>query len=156
MTVDYIVSSLPALVFGEKAPLSWEKFSEIADGNYDPDAFRELETQLKNAVAEARGGEKYIRPAEGVSLYWKNRTLACFQERDVAKREKLLDKVWWDAAGSLTDLVSPLGKGALATYAVRLKLLLKNSRYSPEAGEKALARLTDSPAAGNPNQGTMQ
>ena len=28
MTIDYIVASLPALAFGEKAPISWERFRE--------------------------------------------------------------------------------------------------------------------------------
>jgi hypothetical protein len=156
MTVDYILSSLPALTFGDKAPMSWERFTEIAGGSYDPGAFSDLETQIKNAIAEARGGEKYRRPAEGVSLYWRNRTLACFQEHDVAKRERMLDKVRWDAAGELADPASPLGRGALATYAERLKLLIKNSRFSAADGEKALSRLTDTATAGISNQGTNQ
>jgi hypothetical protein len=63
MTVDYILSSLPALTLGDKAPMSWERFTEIAGGSYDPGAFSDLETQIKNAIAEARGGEKYRRPA---------------------------------------------------------------------------------------------
>ena len=144
MTVDYIVASLPSLAFGAPAPITWEKFV-AAGGAVDPALQRvwdDLETQLRNAMAEARNGESRKRPAEGCSLYWKNRVLACFQERDVFKRDELLDRVWWDAAGELTPPAAPLGKGALATYALRLKIALKRTKISPEAGNAAFDRLT--------------
>lgn len=145
MSTDYIVASLPALAFDAPAPIAWERFAALA-----PDADRlvaksgwgDLETQLRNAVAEARGGAKYARPADGCSVYWKNRVLACFQEKDVAKRQDLLDRVWWDAAGELTPPASPLGPGALATYAVRLRVALRRSAVSTEKGNAAFDRLT--------------
>ncbi|MGN0833252.1 MAG: hypothetical protein ACI4RD_06350 [Kiritimatiellia bacterium] len=147
MPIDYIVASLPALDFGAPAPLAWERFCAIADGERVRRILRQrgwddLETQLRNALAEARGGEKYQRPAVGCALYWRNRVLACFQEQDVLRREELLDRVWWDAAGELTPPSEPLGVGALATYAVRLKLALKRTRISGDAGNAAFDRLT--------------
>lgn len=147
MTIDYIVASLPALGFGAPAPLTWERFCEIADGGRVRRILRrrgwgDLETQLRNALAEARGGEKYRRPAAGCALYWRNRVLACFQERDVLRREEMLDRVWWDAAGELTPPSDPLGAGALATYAVRLKLALKRANISKDGGNAAFDRLT--------------
>ena len=148
MSIDYIVASLPTLAFNAPAPLSWEKFCEIASLQpAQPElqaftAWSDLETQLRNAVAEARGGERFKRPADGCSLYWKNRILACFQEKDVLRRDELLDKVWWDAAGELTDVAAPLGSGALATYAVRLKIALKRSKISKDAGNASFDRLT--------------
>ena len=142
MTVDYIVSSLPTLAFGAPAPISWEKFVETAGENVIPESWNDLETQLRNAMAEARDGEKYRRPAKGCSLFWKGRVIACFQEKDVMKREELLDRVWWDAAGELTSPTAPLGKGALATYAIRLKIALKRSKISAESGNAAFDRLT--------------
>ena len=146
MSIDYIVSSLPSLAFNAPAPISWEKFAEtVGDAAFLPhltESFSDLETQLRNAVAEARGGEKYRRPASGCALYWKNRVLACFQEKDVLRRDELLDKVWWDAAGELTDVAAPLGSGALATYAVRLKIALKRSKISKDAGNASFDRLT--------------
>ena len=149
MSTDYIVSSLPSLSFGQPAPLSWERFCSIV-GTTDDGApairpladWRDLETQLRNAVAEARGGARYQRPATGCSLYWKNRILACFQEKDVARRDELLDRVWWDAAGELTPPAAPLGAGALATYAIRLKIALKRTAISKDAGNAAFDRLT--------------
>ena len=144
MSTDYIVSSLPTLAFNAPAPLSWEAFVFRGGAVPAPQAktWRDLETQLRNAVAEARGGERFKRPADGCSIYWKNRVLACCQERDVAKRDELLDRVWWDAAGELTPPSEPLGKGALATYAIRLKIALKRSKISKDAGNASFDRLT--------------
>ena len=144
MSTDYIVSSLPSLVFGAPAPLTWEAFAARGGGVQPPqqEQWNDLETQLRNAMAEARGGEKYRRPVSGCSLYWKNRMLACFQEKDILKRETLIDRVWWDAAEELTNVASPLGAGALATYAIRLKIALKRSKISPDSGNAAFDRLT--------------
>ena len=144
MSTDYIVASLPTLAFNAPAPLSWEKFAEITGGGdaLIPAKWTDLETQMRNAMAEARGGERFKRPADGCSLYWKNRVLACFQEKDVAKRDELLDRTWWDAAGELTPPSEPLGKGALATYAIRLKIALKRTNISGEKGNAAFDRLT--------------
>lgn len=145
MSTDYIVSSLPALSFNAPAPISWEAFEAVA-----PDAERilaqtqwnDLETQLRNAMAEARGGENYRRTADGCSLYWRNRVLACFQEKAVLRRDELLDRVWWDAAGELTSASSPLGAGALATYAVRLRIALKRAKIATDAGNAVFDHLT--------------
>ena len=144
MSVDYIVSSLPSLVFGAPAPLSWEAFVSRGGDVPPPQAkvWQDLETQLRNAIAEARGGERFKRPADGCSLYWRNRVLACFQEKDVAKRDELIDRTWWDAAGELTSPSDPLGPGALATYAIRLKITLKRTMISKDTGNAAFDRLT--------------
>ena len=143
MSIDYIVASLPVLAFDQPAPISWERFLGIASGAYrESAAWRDLETQLRNAMAEARGGAKWKRSATGCSQYWKNRVTACFAERDVLRREAALDRVWWDAAGELTPPASPLGAGALETYGIRLKIALKRSAVSREAGAAAFDRLT--------------
>ena len=143
MPIDYIVASLPALIFNQPAPISWEKFSERVGKFAAPSAkWNNLETQLRNAMAEARGGEKYLRPAKGCSVYWRNRVLACFQEQDVFKRDELLDKVWWDASDELVEPSAPLGAGALSAYAIKLKIALKRTRISKEKGNEAFDRLT--------------
>ena len=143
MSTDYIVSSLPALQFDAPAPIGWEKFVEACGGEVPECAeWRDLETQLRNAVAEARGGAKYARPAKGCSLYWRGRIAACFQEKDVAMRDRMLDRVWWDAAEELTPPASPLGRGALATYAVRLRIAIRRSAISKDRGSAAFDTLT--------------
>ena len=150
MSIDYIVSSLQSLVFDGPAPYTWERFVEMlppdlvaADGAFAaPPRWRELETQLRNAMAAARGGEKYRRPTSGCDLYWQNRVTAAFSEKDPLKRETLLDHVWWDAAGELTPIAAPLSRGALETYAIRLQIVLRRNRISQEAGDALFDRLT--------------
>ena len=83
-----------------------------------------------------------MRATAGLSLYWQNRVTAAFGEKNPLKREALLDRVWWDAAAELTDVASPLGKGALATYAVRLKIAVKRAKISAQSGNEAFDRLT--------------
>jgi len=147
MTTDYTVASLPALSFDAPAPTTPAAF-EAATGASRVCArafarWRDLETQLRNALAEARGGgERFRRPAEGCSLYWKQRVLDCFAEKDVARRDELIDRVWWDAAGELASPSDPLGPGALACYAVRLGIAARRSRISKDAGNAAFDRLT--------------
>lgn len=144
MSIDFLVASLPTLAFDAPAPMSWEAFADCG-GAIAPTLaakWNDLETQLRNAMAEARGGEQFRHPADGCSLYWKNRVMACFQEKDVMKRETLLDRVWWDAAEELTPPSAPLGAGALATYAVRLKIALKRSKISKDKGNETFDRLT--------------
>ena len=94
-------------------------------------------------MVDARGGDaKYRRAADGCSLYWRDRVRACFQEADVLRRDELLDRVWWDAAGELTPPAAPLGRGALLTYAVRLKIALKRSAVSTERGGEVFDGMT--------------
>jgi len=145
MSIDYIVASLPALEFGSPPPLTWERFVSACGGE---DAFRsgmrawaDIDIQLRNAVAEARGGAEWKRPAAGCSIYWKGRVAACFQESDVAKRDEMLDKVRWDAAGELAKPSDPLGRGALAAYAVRLGISLRRAAISRERGVAAFDRI---------------
>ena len=149
MTVDYIVSSLPALAFGQSAPMSWDGFVALCgDRAGDVEAmlgggeWADLETQLRNAAAQARAGDGFARPARGCSIYWRDRVAACFQENDVLRRDEMIDRVWWDAAGELSPAASPLGMGALATYAVRLKIALRRDMISKDKGNEAFDRLT--------------
>jgi len=120
--------------------MSWAAFADLCGGEESVErllagrGWPDLEAQLRNAMCEARGGAEYARPARGCSIYWKQRVAACFQEQDVSAREKLVDRVWWDAAGELAPPASPLGAGALAAYAVRLRIALRRSSISQERG----------------------
>lgn len=145
MTTDYIVSSLPVLTFDAPAPMAMDKFDSLAGDRIKPAlaAWADIETQLRNALVEARGGaDRFKRPADGCSVYWKKRILDCFAEKDVAKRDELIDRVWWDAAGELTNVTAPLGEGALATYAIRLGIAIKRTAISKDEGNAAFDRLT--------------
>lgn len=145
MSIGYTVASLPPLAFGAPAPMTWERFEELGGTRMCASAmakWSDLETQLRNAAAEARGGERFRRPAEGCSVYWRSRVHACFQEKDPLRRDELIDRTWWDAAGELEDPAAPLGAGALAAYAVRLKIALRRDCMSRDAGAAAFDRLT--------------
>lgn len=145
MTTDYIVSSLPTLSFGAPAPMTLAAFKALAGDAADKAlaTWRDLEIQLRNALVEARGGaEKFKRASDGCSVYWKKRVIDCFAEKDVAKRDELIDRVWWDAAGELTKVSDPLGPGALATYAVRLGIAARRSAISKDEGNAVFDRLT--------------
>ena len=138
MSIDYIVSSLQPLSFDGPAPYTWEEFCALMpDGTAPVESarWRDMDAQLRNAMAVARGGDKHCRPVSGCDLYWRNRVSAAFQEKDPLKRETLLDRVWWDAAGELSPTSSPLSRGALEAYAIRLKIALKRNRISREAGD---------------------
>ena len=152
MPIDYTVASLQPLAFDSPAPYTWDRFmSMMPEGFEAPDAvagtgsprWREIETQLRNAIASARGGEKYCRSVSACDLYWRNRIAAAFQEKNPLKRENLIDKVWWDAAGELTPVSSPLSMGALETYAVRLKIAIRRNLAANGDGDGIFGRLTD-------------
>lgn len=144
MTTDYLVASLPALAFDAPPPMSLETFMELAGGKIERrlEAWQDIEAQLKNALASSRGKDKWQRPVKGCSLFWKNRIAVAFQEKDVFKREELLDRVWWDAAGELEDVLSPLGEGALAAYCVRLRIAHKRASISSKLGASQFDALT--------------
>ena len=52
-------------------------------------------------------------------------------------------RAWWDAAGELASPADPLGAGALAAYAVRLKLALRRDRADAAAGNAAFDAIAD-------------
>ena len=147
MSVDYLLSSLPRLDFEDAAPMTMAAFVErIAPLSLAEllAPWREIETELKNAAAEARGGAEDKRPTDRCSLFWRGRVTAAFAEKDVLKRQALIDRVFWDAAAELTPASAPLSRGALATYAARLEIACRRSTVSRERGNEIFDILTDS------------
>ena len=154
MSIDYLVASLPPLAFDAPPPLTAAEFAARAgDAAKLPSAWHDLEAQMRNAIAEerarlnaARGANetdavKWKRPVAGCSLYWTNRARAACAEKDPLKRDAAIDRVFWDAAGELTPTSSPLSRGALQTYAIRLSIALRRANRSAEAGNKVLDKL---------------
>lgn len=153
MSIDYLVSSLQPLAFDAPPPYTAEQFAALAGPVELPSAWRDLEAQMRNAIAEerarlnaARGaGEtdaaKWKHPAAGCSLYWTIRARAACAEKDPLKRDAAIDRVFWDAAGELTPTASPLSYGALQTYAIRLAIAQRRAHRSAEAGNAVLDRL---------------
>ncbi len=168
MAADYLIASLPPLALDGPAPLSMERFLAacreqlgekttagieaalacVPSSHPVAERWRDLETQLRNASAAERARlagqdpSKWRRPAEGCALYWTNRVTAAFQEKDPAKRERLLDQVRWDAAGELTPAASPLSAAAAFTYAIRLAISIRRTALVTDAGNEVFNRLT--------------
>lgn len=103
-------------------------------------AWRELDALLRNRIAEERAralgadSSKWLHPVEGCSIYWAGRISSAFQERDPARRDRLLDQVRWDAAGDLVPPGNPLSAEAALAYAVRLEIVIRRAARSNEAG----------------------
>jgi len=168
MAADYLIASLPSLTLDGPAQITMERFlvscrEQIGEkatagieaalvcapsGHPVAERWRDLETQLRNAAAAERAraaGQdpaKWNRPAKGCALYWTNRIASSFQEKDPAKRERLLDQVRWDAAGELTPSASPLSTAAAFTYAIRLAISIRRSALGTDAGNEVFNRLT--------------
>ncbi len=110
--------------------------------------WRDADAALRNALAAERAkahgldAAKWLRPASGRSLYWDGRVAAAYQERDAGRRDELLDRVRWDAAGELTPCEAPLSTRAVFTYAIRLLIVLRRRAIERGAGNAALDRLT--------------
>ena len=121
---------------------------DVPSGHRTLARWRDLDAQLRNAIAVERArlrgqdAARWRRPVEGCSLFWANRAAAAFQEKDPARRERLLDKVRWDAAGELTPPAAPLSTGAVFTYAIRLAIVLRRAARDTEAGNGVFNRLT--------------
>ena len=172
MAADYLVSGLQPLAIDGAAPCSKATFLALCreqlgerharaiesamDGAASaPEcdtslaaAWRDLDAQLRNAVAaeraRTRGADpsRWRRPVNGCSLYWAGRVQAAFQEKDPARRDRMFDLVRWDAAGELTPPASPLSAAAAYTYGIRLAIVLRRQALSAEAGNATFDALT--------------
>lgn len=155
MAADYLISSLQPLDLDGPAPYAMERFLEMCRDQLGPDPFKahaaawaDLDAQLRNAIAaeraRARGLDpaKWRHPVKGCSLYWANRVATAFQEKDPAVRDRLLDQVYWDAAGALVPPASPLSAAAALAYAIRLEIVIRRRALSTEAGNAVFDRLT--------------
>ena len=164
MAADYLIASLQPLDLDGPAPYTEAQFAEMCREQLGPDPFKahaarwaDLDAQLRNAVAaeraRARGDDpaKWRRPVRGCSPYWANRVAAAFQETNPAARERLLDRVWWDAAGELVPPAAPLSAAAAFAYAIRLALVVRRRAASAEAGNAVFDRLAAAARTGGPS-----
>lgn len=159
MSADYLVSSLPPVPFDGPAPLSKEAFDDLCRRQLGDTvenaakaahaAWRDLQCEIRNTICEIRakalGQEagKWTRPAKGCSVYWRNRAAAAMQEKDVAKREEMLDRLFWDAAESLVPPSAPLSAAAAYAWGVKLEIARKRASRSAEEGSKVFDGLTN-------------
>ena len=154
MAADYLVSSLQPLTMDGPPPITVEEYRRLCREQLGENAFskieetwRDIDTQLRNAIAteraRARGEDpaKWRRQARGCSLFWADRIAAAFQETDPAVRDRLLDRVRWDAAGELVPPSAPLSVAAAFAYLLRLEIAQRRSSMSTDGGNRAFDRL---------------
>ena len=160
---EYFLSSLPTLAFGAPPPFSSGELRQAAEGNLSANdlaaldaliddspsghpfvaAWRDRETQLRNAVARARAARAgadaapWLRPHGGWSAAIESGVSAAFQEADPLARHRALARLRWDAAGDLVG-ADAFSAAAVLAYAVRLSILEDLATFD---AEKGLARL---------------
>jgi len=180
---EYFASTLPSFAFGAPPPMSAEELRAAAEGNLRAAdlaaldallsgapsdhpfvaAWRDRDTQLRNAVARARaargaasggassaGGEgaaRWLRPHGGWSAAVESGVSAAFQEPDALRRHRALARLRWDQATELAGL-DPFSSAAVLAYAVRLVLAADLAKADEEAGLERLRKTADPPAEG--------
>ena len=164
MSYEYFASTLPSFAFGAPPPMAPEALLAAAEGNLGAadlaalgallsdgpsdhpfvTAWRDRETQLRNAVARARAarlGEadasRWLRPHGGWSAAVEAGVAAAFQEPDPLRRHRALARLRWDQTLELAGL-DPFSAAAVLAYAVRLRIAADLAKADEEQG---LARL---------------
>lgn len=182
MSYEYFASSLPAMRFGEKPPmepgellasacgvLSGEDFAALSavfsgaeSGHPFVAAWRDCETQLRNAVARRRAARRassspsgapsdaasrFERPHGGWCAAIESGVAAAWQEPDPLARHRALARLRWDVASELAgpDAFSP---SAVLAWAVKLLVARDLAAVDGEAGLAKLDAAATAAAAG--------
>ena len=179
---EYFAATLPMLSFGAPPPMAAEDLRAAAEGNLKAAdlaaldallsgapsdhpfvvAWRDRDTQLRNAVARARAARlqknaagaansadasRWLRPHGGWSAGVESGVAAAFQEPDALRRHRALARLRWDQATELAGL-DPFSSAAVLAYAVRLVLAADLAKADEEAGLERLRKTADPPAEG--------
>ena len=165
MNYYFLVASLPMLAFGSPPPLAEPAFLERCREQLTPDdwavltavwerdgegathpfvtAWRDRETQLRNAVARQRGArigrdpQPYLRPAAGLDMRLAARVVDAFARPTPLDREMDIDRVRWDMLEELAGL-NPFSLHAVLAYAARLRIAARWSRMETDAGRRRM------------------
>ena len=144
--IEALLASVPGASASGSA--AGNVLGDVPSGHRILARWRDLDAQIRNAIAAERArlhgqdAARWRRPVDGCALFWANRAVAAFQEKDPARRERLLDQVRWDAAGELTPPAAPLSAAAVFTYAIRLGIVLDRAARDTAAGNDVFNRLT--------------
>jgi len=170
MNYYYFAASLPTLSLDERPPFSSERFRALcgshlsrndlqaldeltADGGAAAGAdsprpahayvaaWRNHETQVRNAVARARGARHkrdaapFLREADGFDLSVERAVSDAFARPTPLAREQALDRFRWSRAGELAGY-NPFGTAAILAYALQLRLSERWAAMSAEQGRQ--------------------
>lgn len=167
MSLYYTVASLPGLLFGDPPPFSADDLADQCEGilsetdlaslravfRGEPaaatvpfaSAWLQVDTQLRNAVAVARGERRHedagpnLREHSGFDVSIESAVTDAFAKSDPMERERELDRCRWRLLDELTR-EDPFGVGALLAYAIRLQIA---QRWADRQEETGRARLNE-------------
>lgn len=102
-------------------------------------AWRDSETQLRNAIAEERARRRKAasrpvpRETRGCDPSLPQRVAAAFAAQDPLSRERAIDHIRWIALGEMQG-VSPFSEAAVLAYAGKLAINARRFAISEEKG----------------------
>ncbi|MCL1888136.1 MAG: DUF2764 domain-containing protein [Kiritimatiellaeota bacterium] len=172
MSLPYLLASLPYLHFDAPAPINAEAFVAACraqlsekdaamaemllyghDDNTGREAcatFFEKETLIRNAIARCRSmrrgkdPELATKPASTADVRINNAVDAAFQLADPAARDTALERLRWDIAEEFSG-VDPMMLQALFGYAAKLRICLRRTAMTQEAGAAIAKKIFNAP-----------
>ena len=169
MNLEYFISSLPLLTYGQPVPLSERDFRaacetgldgglaasvrQLLDGVPQGDApaspwvaaWSAKETQVRAAVAKRRAARLGVQPPEASAAVADTRiepaVNAAFEEVNPLRREQALDRLRWQLADEMQG-VQPISENVVLAYAVKLRLALRLQSLDATAGRAKFDELT--------------
>lgn len=171
MNLEYFISSLPSLRYGQKSPVSEKDFraacassldgemarsvAQILDGGAGDSgtvsrwvrAWLDKDLEIRSAVARRRA-KRLGLPAAGqlrqsASPDIESAVDAAFEEPDPLRRETALDRLRWRIADEMQG-VQPLAPTVVFAYAAKLRLVLRREALDEAAGEAKFADMASS------------
>lgn len=161
MNLEYFISSLPGLRYGEKSPISEGDFRSmcvsglndemgrsvsqildgVADGDQPASRWVELwlakESEIRAAIARRRA-KRLGRPDAQYGRAVADTRIApaveaAFAEPDPLRREMALDRLRWMFAEEMQG-VQPMAPTVVYAYAAKLRLVLRRQELDEAAG----------------------
>ena len=169
MNLEYFISSLPLLAYGQPVPLAERDFREacatgldgalaasvrqLLDGLQPGEApaspwvasWQAKEGQVRAAVARRRAARLGVPPPETSDAVADTRiepaVNAAFDEINPLRREQALDRLRWQLADEMQG-VQPISENVVLAYAVKLRLALRLQSLDAAAGRAKFDELT--------------
>jgi Protein of unknown function (DUF2764) len=168
MSTYYLISSLPMLSLDQPPLIAAAAFLEACQAQLGAAeasaaeaiirntpsshpfvlAWRNKDTLVRNAIAEARARaaniepDRWLRPTDGCDPCIDELVEEAFEETDPLKRERELDAARWRIAEELQG-VDPMGVNVALGYAIKLTLAFRWAHLNADKGRAAFEQLTN-------------
>lgn len=162
MSYEYFSASLPALAPEAPPTMTLEAFRDacrqhlspahartvcaLLDKTPDPHPFavawRDCETQLRNAVARRRAARlgreaaPFLHPHAGYRVRIETAVETAFQQPDPLRREQILDALRWELVEVLEGPAVGYGPKTVFAYALKLVLASRRARRDRDRGRE--------------------